>query len=161
MNEIHEAYHLVNIFLPTVGALAAAFSAIAAFLAWRVAHNTLSFQKSSMKNKTEIEIISDLVENLLILKTIRQLKPLELPDDQFLSIDNLLSDIENLTSNLCSRNDAFKNKVRNSITATKNGTSLLYRLLNSSNPWEGILQGGKDTIDDEIEYLKSIRNGLL
>jgi len=71
------------------------------------------------------------------------------------------SDMKNLTGNLPSRNEYFKNKVENCNTATKTGTTSHFGLLNTSNPWEGIPRGGQDFIDVEIEFLKSVRDRLV
>ena len=141
-----------------VGAMAAVFSAVAAFLALRVANRAFRFQKSSIMKKAEIETISELIEKLFILKTIRQLNPLELPDDRFLSIENLLLDIENLAKSLCSQNDRFNNKMEIS-TSTKKDS--IFSLFSDSNPWGAVQQQKEDVIVKEIEFLKSIRDEIL
>ena len=145
-------------FVSCVSAIAAVFSAVSAFLAWRVADKAYRFNKSLVLNKSELEVIDGLIESLIKLKSVRQLSPLEMPDDDFLNTEKLLDDIKVKIDSICNSNKEVETAVK---SWSNKPEGKILALIMSENSWEEIKKSEPDFLDGIIDYFKSVKRDVL
>ncbi len=145
-------------FISGVSAIAAAFSAVAAFFAWKVADKAFNFNKSLVLNRSELEALDQLLESLIKLKSVRQLNPLEMPDDEFLNTEKLLEDIKTQIDSICNSNKEVDSTVKSWLNQPE---GKLFVLINTKIPWKEIKESEPDFLDAIIDYFKAIKRDLL
>lgn len=145
-------------FISGVSAIAAAFSAVAAFFAWKVADKAFNFNKSLVLNRSELEALDQLLESLIKLKSVRQLNPLEMPDDEFLNTEKLLEDIKTQIDSICNSNKEVDSTVKSWLNRPE---GKLFVLINTKIPWKEIKESEPDFLDTIIDYFKAIKRDLL
>jgi hypothetical protein len=126
--------------------VAAFFSAFAAWKLYEISKDTLNFQKSLVKYKSNLSYIDNILNNLIRLKELlKPLDPLNQSDSDFDRCDILLSEIKddlNILSNL--ENEIPK-------LSEVNNMGDVYHIL-GDNP---------SYLDDTINQLKKLRDSLL
>lgn len=145
-------------FVSGVSAIAAVFSAVSAFFAWKVADKAFNFNKSLVLNKSELEALDQLLESLIKLKTVRQLNPLDMPDDEFLNTEKLLEDIKTQIDSICNSNKEVESRVKSWLNKPE-GKILV--LINTGIPWKEIKESEPDFLDGIIDYFKAVKRDLL
>ena len=91
--------------LAVISAIAAVISAMCAYQASSAANKALKLQLNLETRKVEIELISSLLKDLKILSIMRQSAILNMPDDEFESIPQLIKEIKNKIEKLKSIGD--------------------------------------------------------
>jgi hypothetical protein len=141
-----------------ISAIAAVFSAVAAFFAWKVADKAYHFNRNLVLNKSELKVLDELIESLIKLKAIRQLSPLEMPDDDFLNAELLLNNVKAQMDSLCNSNKQIETTVKSWLNQPE-GKILV--LIKSKIPWKEIKESEPDFLDKIIDYFKEVKNDLL
>jgi hypothetical protein len=142
----------------SISAIAALFSAIAAFFAWKVADKAYSFNRNLVINKSELKVLDELIESLIKLKIIRQLSPLDMPDDDFVNAELLLENVKALLDSLCNSNKKIETTVKSWVNQPQ-GKILV--LIESKIAWKEITESEPDFLDKIIDYFKVVKNDLL
>ncbi|MDN3653604.1 hypothetical protein QWY77_12700 [Thalassotalea ponticola] len=145
-------------FFSGVSVIAAVLSAVSAFFAWRVTNKAYRFNKSLVLHKSELEMIDSLIESLIKLKSVRQLNPLEMPDDDFLNTEKLLDDIKVKIDSICNSNKEVETAVK---SWSNKPEGRILTLIKSKNSWEEIKESDPDFLDGIIDYFKIIKKDLL
>lgn len=134
------------------------FSALSAFFAWRVADRALKFNKSLILNRSELEALDLLLESLIKLKTVRQINPLELPDDDYLNTDEILENIKMQFDSLSSSNKEVETTLKDWQSRSE---GKIFVIINTKIPWKEIKESEPDFLDDVIDYFKTLKKNLL
>lgn len=141
-----------------ISAIAAVFSAVAAFFAWRVADKTFKFNKSLVLNKSDMQVLYQLIESLKKLRYVRKLNPLEVQDEEFLDTEKLLDDIKKQIDSIRNSNKEVETTVQ-SWSNKPEGKILV--LLESNNSWEKIQSSEPEVLDNILDYFKGVEKNLL
>ena len=103
-------------------------------------------------------MLDELVESLIKLKAIRQLSPLEMPDDDFLNAELLLDNVKAQLDSLCNSNKQIETTVKSWLNQPE-GKILV--LIKSKIAWKEIKESEPDFLDKIIDYFKEVKNDLL
>lgn len=141
-----------------ISAIAAVFSAASAFFAWKVAEKAYNFNRNLVLNKSELKVLDELIESLIKLKAIRQLNPLEMPDDDFLNAELLLDNVKVQLDSLCNSNKQIETTVKSWLNQPE-GKILV--LIKSKICWKEIKDSEPDFLDNIIDYFKVLKNDFL
>ncbi|GMM68653.1 hypothetical protein MTsDn1_19480 [Alteromonas sp. MTD1] len=145
-------------FFSGVSTFAAMFSALSAFFAWRVADRALKFNKSLILNRSELEALDLLLESLIKLKSVRQINPLEMPDDDYLNTDKIIENIKVQFDSLSSSNKEVETTLKDWQNRSE---GKIFVIINTKIPWKEIKESEPDFLDDVIDYFKTLKKNLL